>query len=109
MPAFERSNVLAIDVDLAEVRAAGTQDLLQHNCLTFHRGGRRQRVWRFARHGKWTEVRVDGDRIADDASLARQWTLAGRGITLKSALDVQQDEAAGALMRLRRARPESRV
>ncbi|RZL89802.1 MAG: LysR family transcriptional regulator [Variovorax sp.] len=76
------------------------QDLLQHNCLTFHRAGRRQRVWRFARNGQWTEVRVDGDRIVDDASLARQWTLAGRGITLKSALDVQQDEASGALVRL---------
>jgi DNA-binding transcriptional LysR family regulator len=76
------------------------QDLLQHNCLTFHRSGRRQRVWRFARHGQWTEVRVDGDRVVDDASLARQWTLAGRGITFKSALDVQQDEASGALVRL---------
>jgi DNA-binding transcriptional LysR family regulator len=76
------------------------QDLLQHNCLTFHRSGRRQRVWRFARDGQWSEVRVDGDRIVDDASLARQWALAGRGITLKSALDVQQDEASGALVRL---------
>lgn len=76
------------------------QDLLQHNCLTFHRSGRRQRVWRFAHDGQWTEVRVDGDRVVDDASLARQWTLAGRGITLKSALDVQQDEASGALVRL---------
>jgi DNA-binding transcriptional LysR family regulator len=76
------------------------QDLLQHNCLTFHRSGRRQRLWRFARNGQWTEVRVDGDRIVDDASLARQWTLAGRGITLKSALDLRQDEASGALVRL---------
>ncbi|MBT2302556.1 hypothetical protein J7E70_19080 [Variovorax paradoxus] len=53
-------------------------------------------------HGRGadSEVRVDGDRIVDDASLARQWALAGRGITLKSALDVQQDEASGALVRL---------
>ncbi|OUM00968.1 LysR family transcriptional regulator [Variovorax sp. JS1663] len=76
------------------------QDLLQHNCLTFHRSGRRQRLWRFARHGQWTEVRVDGDRIADDASLARQWAVEGRGITLKSMLDVRSDEASGALVRL---------
>lgn len=76
------------------------QDLLQHNCLTFHRGGRRQRLWRFARGGQWTEVRVDGDRVADDAALAREWAVAGRGITLKSALDVRQDEASGALVRL---------
>ena len=76
------------------------QDLLQHNCLTFHRGGRRQRLWRFVRDGQWTEVRVDGDRVADDAALAREWAVAGRGITLKSALDVRQDEASGALVRL---------
>ncbi|WP_077001744.1 LysR family transcriptional regulator [Variovorax sp. KK3] len=76
------------------------QDLLKHNCLTFHRSGRRQRIWRFARHGQWTEVRVDGDRIADDASLARQWAVEGRGITLKSMLDVRSDEASGALLRL---------
>ena len=75
-------------------------DLLQHNCLTFHRGGRRQRLWRFARHGHWTEVRVDGDRVVDDASLAREWALAGRGITLKSALDLQHDLASGALVQL---------
>jgi DNA-binding transcriptional LysR family regulator len=76
------------------------QDLQQHNCLTFHRGGRRQRVWRFMRQGQWTEVRVDGDRFVDDASLARQWALAGRGITFKSELDVRQDEAEGTLVRL---------
>jgi len=75
-------------------------DLLQHNCLTFHRGGRRQRLWRFARHGQWTEVRVDGDRVVDDASLAREWALAGRGITLKSAPDLQHDLASGALVQL---------
>jgi DNA-binding transcriptional LysR family regulator len=75
-------------------------DLLQHNCLTFHRGGRRQRLWRFARQGHWTEVRVDGDRVVDDASLAREWVLAGHGITLKSELDLQRDVASGALVRL---------
>ena len=75
-------------------------DLLQHNCLTFHRGGRRQRLWRFARQGHWTEVRVDGDRVVDDASLAREWVLAGHGITLKSELDLQRDVASGALVQL---------
>jgi len=76
------------------------QDLLQHNCLTFHRGGRRQRLWRFCRNGHWAEVRVDVDRVVDDASLAREWAIAGRGITLKSELDLQRDVAAGALVRL---------
>ena len=38
------------------------QDLLEHNCLIFERGGKRHRQWRFAQHGNWTEVRVNGDR-----------------------------------------------
>lgn len=76
------------------------QDLLQHNCLTFHRSGSRQRTWRFERGGQWTAVRVDGDRSADDASLARQWALAGVGITFKSELDLQADIVDGNLVQL---------
>ena len=56
--------------------------------------------WQFTREGQQLNVVVDGDRVADDASLARQWALAGRGITFKSELDVRQDEAAGTLVRL---------
>ncbi|BEP33705.1 LysR family transcriptional regulator [Variovorax sp. V59] len=76
------------------------QDLVHHNCLTFDRGGRRHRTWRFAQNGQWTEVRVKGDRSVDDASLAREWAVAGRGITLKSALDVRNDISTGRLVHL---------
>nr|WP_315431510.1 LysR family transcriptional regulator [uncultured Albidiferax sp.] len=75
-------------------------DLLQHNCITFDRAGRQHRLWRFAQHGQWTEVRVQGDRGVDDASLAREWAVAGVGIVLKSELDVRQDLAKGSLLRL---------
>jgi DNA-binding transcriptional LysR family regulator len=53
------------------------EDLLQHNCITVDRGGRPYLVWRFVRDGKWTEVSVRGNRIADDASLARVWAASG--------------------------------
>ena len=76
------------------------QELAQHNCITFDRGGRRHRAWRFCRDGQWTEVRVDGDRSADDASLAREWALAGRGVILKSGIDQGRDLASGALVPL---------
>lgn len=76
------------------------QDLLDHNCLTYDRGGRRYRAWRFARDGKWSQVMVDGDRSADDASLVSAWTLAGHGITLRSDLDLRADIATGALQRV---------
>ena len=76
------------------------QELAQHNCITFDRGGRRHRAWRFFRDGQWTEVRVDGDRSVDDASLAREWAIAGRGIILKSEIDQRRDLASGALVAL---------
>ncbi|SDP87252.1 transcriptional regulator, LysR family [Rhodoferax sp. OV413] len=76
------------------------QDLLQHNCIIFDRAGRQHRLWRFAQHGQWTEVRVKGDRGVDDASLAREWAVAGVGIVLKSELDVRQELANGSLLRL---------
>ena len=76
------------------------QDLAHHNCITFDRGGRRHRAWRFCRDGQWTEVRVDGDRSADDASLAREWALAGDGIILKSEIDQRRDLDSGALVPL---------
>jgi DNA-binding transcriptional LysR family regulator len=76
------------------------QELAEHNCITFDRGGRRHRAWRFCRDGHWTEVRVDGDRSVDDASLAREWALAGAGIILKSGIDQRRDLERGALVRL---------
>jgi DNA-binding transcriptional LysR family regulator len=76
------------------------EDLLKHNCLTFDRSGRRHQLWRFAMNGQWTEVRVNGDRSADDASLVREWALAGAGIVFKSGIDQRQDLASGALVRL---------
>ncbi|MEY4560921.1 MAG: hypothetical protein RLZZ618_198 [Pseudomonadota bacterium] len=76
------------------------EDLLQHNCLTFARGGRRHRAWRFAKDGVWTEVLVNGDRTVDDASLVRDWALAGAGIMLKSSSESRHDLARGALVQL---------
>jgi DNA-binding transcriptional LysR family regulator len=88
----------------AYLRRHGTpktpQELAAHNCITFDRGGRRHRTWRFCRDGQWTEVRVDGDRSVDDASLAREWAIAGAGIILKSGLDQRRDLERGTLVPL---------
>lgn len=45
-------------------------------------------------------VEVQGDRIADDGAVVRQWALAGLGVASKSALDVAEDIASGRLVRL---------
>jgi len=76
------------------------QDLQQHNCLTFDRGGRHFRTWRFGRDGHWVDVRVKGDRIVDDASLAREWAVEGIGVLLKSQIDIRKELLSGALVPL---------
>jgi len=76
------------------------QDLVHHNCLTFERSGKPNRIWRFAQYGVWTDVRVNGNRCVDDASLVREWAIAGVGIALKSALDVERELRKGSLVRL---------
>ncbi|HEX7689109.1 MAG TPA: LysR family transcriptional regulator [Burkholderiaceae bacterium] len=75
-------------------------DLVDHNCIAFMRGGRPFRTWRFGQRGQWTTVRVGGDRSVDDASLAREWALAGAGILLKTEIEQRRDLASGALVPL---------
>lgn len=76
------------------------QDLAQRNCLTFHLNGRRSLAWRFEKDGEWVEVRVDGDRGADDAAMAHQWAVAGAGLVYKSELDLVHSLRSGALVKL---------
>ncbi|WPB57037.1 LysR family transcriptional regulator [Xylophilus sp. GOD-11R] len=79
------------------------QDLLQHNCLTYHVARGPHDRWRYAPvdgGGAWQEVRVRGDRMADDAAIVHQWALGGAGVLCKSRLDVAQDIASGALVAL---------
>ncbi|GAB2895014.1 LysR family transcriptional regulator [Paralcaligenes sp. KSB-10] len=75
-------------------------DLKHHNCLTYMRGGQPHRLWRFERGGVVTDVRVSGDRSADDASLARAWAVAGYGILFKTRLELEDELSDGELIPL---------
>jgi DNA-binding transcriptional LysR family regulator len=79
---------------------ATPHDLAAHNCLVFMRGERHHRTWHFSKDGERVEVRVSGDRSVDDASLAHEWARAGRGILLKTGIELQGDLASGALVPL---------
>jgi DNA-binding transcriptional LysR family regulator len=75
-------------------------ELTQHNCLAYNRGGKPHRNWRFMRDGQAIEVQVHGDRSVDDASLARQWAVAGAGILIKAPIEQREELADGRLVRL---------
>ena len=75
-------------------------DLVDHNCISFIRGGRTFSSWRFGQNGQWTTVRVSGDRVLDDASLAREWAVSGAGIIFKTEIEQRRDLQSGKLVRL---------
>jgi DNA-binding transcriptional LysR family regulator len=75
-------------------------DLLAHNCLLMRFGAGIDREWSFMHAGKRSSVVVNGNRIANDGSLVRQWCLQGYGVALKSYWDIQEDLAEGRLVAL---------
>lgn len=75
-------------------------DLLDHNCLLYYLRSKPYNTWYFQSGDETIEVKVRGDRIADDASVVHEWALAGHGIAYKSLLDVRRSIAEGRLIRL---------
>jgi len=75
-------------------------DLVDHNCISFMRGGRTFNSWRFGQNGQWTAVRVSGDRVVDDASLAREWAVSGAGVIFMTETEQRRNLQSGNLVRL---------
>jgi DNA-binding transcriptional LysR family regulator len=73
---------------------------VDHNCISFIRGGRTFSSWRFGQNGQWTTVRISGDRVLDDASLAREWAVSGAGIIFMTEIEQRRDLQSGNLVRL---------
>jgi DNA-binding transcriptional LysR family regulator len=72
-------------------------DLRQHNCLLFYLKQGLFNQWRFEEGKRSIEIKVQGDRMTDDAAVAREWAVAGAGIAYKSWIDVRSDVHAGRL------------
>lgn len=74
------------------------QELVNHNCLLYYVKHGLLNHWRFHSGKQSIEVKVRGDRMADDGGIVREWALAGVGIAYKSFLDVQADLQSGRLV-----------
>jgi DNA-binding transcriptional LysR family regulator len=96
--ARNRRVVVAAPSYLAKRAAPATpQDLLRHNCLIHSLSQSTSNTWRFMKGRTPFEVKVHGDRVADDGGLVREWAVGGHGIAYKSWLDVRADVEAGRL------------
>jgi len=78
--------------------------LAEHNCLCYQLQDQTYNHWHFTdAKGGQHKVRVSGDRRSNDADLVRRWAVAGKGICLKSKLDMAADLKA---RRLQQVLPE---
>jgi DNA-binding transcriptional LysR family regulator len=79
-------------------------ELAEHDCITYQVRGRRLTLWRFEPFdptvGEGCEVHVRGRLASDNAAIAHQWALQGRGIVYQPELDLGDALARGDLVRL---------
>lgn len=81
------------------------QDLAGHECLVYHVRGRRLDQWQFEPldgppGGPPVRVSVGGRLACNDASIAQQWAIEGRGIVYQSELALTAPLARGELVQL---------
>ncbi|NRA69020.1 MAG: LysR family transcriptional regulator [Pseudobacteriovorax sp.] len=66
-------------------------DLSHHSGLFYELHGVAYRQWEFLHHGSRKKIKMNGVRSSNDADIVRRWCVAGKGIALKSMLDMAQD------------------
>ena len=70
-------------------------DLASHNGLFYQLYDVTHDVWEFSRDGKKFRVKMNGDRSSNDGDLVRRWCVAGKGLAVKSCLDMAADLLSG--------------
>jgi DNA-binding transcriptional LysR family regulator len=78
------------------------RELEHHRCIIYYVRGERYAQWNFsqAQSGVEWSIKAHADLVCNDASIAQQWALQGRGILYASELAVVQALRSGDLVRL---------
>jgi DNA-binding transcriptional LysR family regulator len=66
-------------------------DLAQHQGLFYQLQDIINNVWEFTDGQKKYKVKMQGRRASNDGDLVRRWCVAGKGLAVKSALDIADD------------------
>jgi DNA-binding transcriptional LysR family regulator len=66
-------------------------DLTIHNGLLYQLHGIIHDVWGFSHEGESIKVKMQSNRTSNDAELVRRWCVSGKGIAVKSSLDMSHD------------------
>lgn len=73
-------------------------ELNKHNGLFYQMHDIVHDVWEFSKDEQNFKIRMQSNRIANDADLVRRWCVAGHGLAVKSCLDMAEDLLAGRLL-----------
>lgn len=71
------------------------QDLSEHNGLFYQLHDVVHDIWKFAYKGEVFKIQMQGNRASNDGDLVRRWCVAGKGIAVKSSLDMSNDLLSG--------------
>ncbi len=71
------------------------QDLTTHNGLFYQLHEVIHDVWKFSDQGADYKIKMSGNRASNDGDLVRRWCVAGKGIAVKSCLDLSDDLLSG--------------
>lgn len=70
-------------------------NLSAHNGLFYQLHDVVHDVWKFEHKGNVVKIKMKGNRASNDGDLVRRWCVAGKGIAVKSCLDMSNDLLAG--------------
>jgi DNA-binding transcriptional LysR family regulator len=70
-------------------------DLASHNGLFYQLHDVIHDVWSFTHGETEFKVKMSGDRASNDGDLVRRWCVAGKGLAVKSCLDISADLLSG--------------
>lgn len=73
-------------------------DLAPHNGLFYQLQEIPYDIWTFTRNDQQFKIRMRGNRASNDGDLVRRWCVAGKGVAVKSCLDMSDDLLAGRIV-----------
>jgi len=73
-------------------------DLPSHNGLFYQLHDIIHDVWEFSHGGTDYKIKMSGNRASNDGDLVRRWCVAGKGLAVKSCLDMSADLLSGTLV-----------
>ncbi len=75
-------------------------DLPSHNGLFYQLYDITYDVWKFSHGGTEYKIKMSGNRASNDGDLVRRWCVAGKGLAVKSCLDMSTDLLSGKVIPL---------